>query len=601
MGTYHESTPDISIKKERLFRIPNICLFASILIWSGSIIFPPVNWIARTQFRVQLGSSKMNDEATDIFGIRGTSNSNSSNKMASVGEAISKKMPNDLEIQVAVALIPYLGPGSKAYTTAADRLHRLLPMFPNSPDLLATTARYMTTNSFSIKREEVDAVNGMTTSTLNRPKPESPSDVILHKLSAEHLLEVANLGTKIDPDNAVFHMYAAAALISLRRDEESFRELGLAARAKRWDEYFITEINGRERLYEIAFGDRQAFLRYSNLAVILFPQFAQYRATARVMAYLAGQKEKQGDKAGGIKIRKDLLSVGSMMRAESKVMIGNLVGNAISAIAGSHPNGYVTPKNNTQNGLARLAANQKRYIEMLLLAGEPKEAERFKQEYFAGQSMRAIESKYLGVSMFGAVDIVQIAASWIACLIILANLSWCLIIIAFLAIIQWRRRVRASHGVRQDDPFTYAVLALVVAMLGVILFKGQSGSVFNYLQVTSVISSMNGASGVNPAAESLARALTFAMGLTIPAIILIGTLLYAAIRRRDFGHRFLRGSANALSIASLLISMFYTFGIFMTSKAEEDAAIKYTQSNRHEGLYAAKIVKMPWPARIMPQ
>ena len=204
-----------------------------------------------------------------------------------------------------------------------------LPMmaqrFPDSVALQAAALRFGLDQASPGKRPENYEGSKKPAPTYVPPKD---SDVVA-------LLEVAERGARLEPENAYFPACKVAVLLAANRDDEALTALHESATKTAWDEHIPDEIRAKWQQMEQRQGKSPALSRVAVSASILYPHYAHLRALARVVQAKAIAKEKAGDLQGGLLLRTELMAIGTHLRNESSTFIGNLVGMAIHSIATS--------------------------------------------------------------------------------------------------------------------------------------------------------------------------------------------------------------------------------------------------------------------------
>lgn len=253
-------------------------------------------------------------------------------------------LPNDYLVQLADALtapVPQEQKETRSVTDSAlpdsksklRRLRALTDRFGDSPSLYAHLLSIETIGTVTLQRsEQVEMVRQ------DGSAKQGPLHVIATGDLEAYDHEAAE-GERMDPDNAYFPLMRSVGLFSAHRDAEALAAIHRAAQRPAWREYVSDETDGEAKLERAAFGDEDGLAHVSFAAMVLLPQYAQFRATARMAAALAMHAEQRGDLKTGALIREDILRCGARMRAQSTTLIGNRVGGAISMMALQRPEG----------------------------------------------------------------------------------------------------------------------------------------------------------------------------------------------------------------------------------------------------------------------
>ncbi|MEP6754747.1 MAG: hypothetical protein ABJA67_04530 [Chthonomonadales bacterium] len=578
---------------QKRLAIPNIILTIAAIIFLIIHFLPPTNWMSANYLRLQVVA----DSANDIDRNSEESRSQPSRKVSSAEANRARyalEHPGDLGVQIANIVIPQVyNSNSNKGASATDRLLQLDGKFPNSPEYYATTLRLMCTGLIRINRPEADPGQAWS----NQAAVMSEADKKKQVDGSMKALELADRWAKLEPENGVPHIYRTTALLSLSRDEEAFHALHQAALSLQYDEHMKFETDSRIKLLELTEGRLTIIQKASDGYNIMFPHYAQWRSMTRTMGGLAGNLEKSGSAAKGIQIRKDMLSVASMIRADSLTLIGVLVGVAMGSLSTTYLNGEIPPKNSNVPATTRTVARGHKYIAFLKAHGETKEPIRYQREANAGISARTIVTTYMNRVQFGPFDMRRlIILQAIAC-IVLGNLIWCVIGISFLALMHWRRESRLKNHLRPDDIFTYAFGIAMVCLLGSVLFNGQSKMVYSLVSTWAMI----GMGNTVPGSEQLWRIVCFVLCLGLPALVLFASIIWAAIRRRKFGNTFFATARASFAVLCLVLVIGYAVVLNLGNREDVVATQIWKQAMTNEPLFAARKVALPWPPRMMPE
>ncbi|MEO7714672.1 MAG: hypothetical protein ABIY70_00600 [Capsulimonas sp.] len=300
----------------RFNKIGITVLAAAAISFAVLFALPSTGWIVRAQIRQTLHPTG------DIWDL---------------DKAVTLQTPSD-DYAVQLASLP----GDSAQRTQEARA--LEQRFPDRPSLYANAMRYATGGPVSLHRNEGFLIEGQTPPQ-NRVGDRPPTP--MEDLSAFD--RDAAAGERLDPNNAYFPAMRAIGLFAAHRDAEALATLHRAAGETQWREYYIDEVMGSMRRRELAAGPQSEVVRTAVFSAILFPHYARLRETARVATYAAVQAEMQGQTAEGARIRRDVMQVGGLLRAQSQTAIGTLVGISITHIALARPGGApaIADKGNT--------------------------------------------------------------------------------------------------------------------------------------------------------------------------------------------------------------------------------------------------------------
>lgn len=319
----------------------------------------------------------------------------------------ARRHPGDLQIQMAVDSNP------SAYTTRVDsrdsntsthsntareqqsnldnvqRLKTLAHRFPNAPEVYANELRYLTNGLVKLDQREAEMTLAHDLDKLKdanqlaekqKQAKDAPDHGALMDFEA-----AAEAGERLDPDNAYFPMMHAISLFALHRDPEARQALQRASQKLHWEDYSLEEATGQLRIQTAMFGEQNALDRTATNAAVLLPQYTPLRATARLTMYFAKESEKAGHYEEGLRIRGALMRCGSLMRLQSRLMIGSGAGITISNIAMSDPGGKRDSDSKKEMSREqRMALRLQNYCAYLERIGHEDEARLTKAEIVAG-------------------------------------------------------------------------------------------------------------------------------------------------------------------------------------------------------------------------
>lgn len=297
---------------------------------------PQTAWLARAQLdNVLMGSREMVNTLTDL-GIKREDMTLSwafpAPKPGGAKAAFAKALaahPNDAELQIAGALhnvvVKERLPGLRALPPSAARDAALL--------------RYACLG----EKKEISLDNRVVEQNKFTTNPETRKDKPVDAAGLARGLAVAREGAKLDPSNGFFPFMEATVLYGLRCDRDAEAALHRAALCPAFDDGIRAELDGTQRLRELALGPQLGIIEGTIGAATLFPHYATLRSTARLVSVHAREREQAGDTAGGMALRRDLITVGEKLRDNASPYIGNLVGTAIVAIGTGRVQGAPQP------------------------------------------------------------------------------------------------------------------------------------------------------------------------------------------------------------------------------------------------------------------
>ena len=275
-----------------------------------------------------------------------------------------------------------------------QRLRALEGRFGDQPSLYANILRYETSGRIRPQHqaEQYDLAGSPLPANIGK-KEISPVEKAAETVAYAAYDHDAAQGERLDPDNAYFPFMRAVGLFGAHRDDEAIAAMVRAAHKPRWREYYNDELKGQWKLQDAAFVNNSALFHTVSAAALLFPQYAQMRAAARVTIYKAMQAEQAGRIREGLGLREDVTRLGSLMRLESSSVIGAIVGDGITDSALVRPGGmpaiqnqYGSDEKERQHRTA-VRAQFDAYLERVSLKGA---APDFHAAQQAGDTMRAI-------------------------------------------------------------------------------------------------------------------------------------------------------------------------------------------------------------------
>jgi hypothetical protein len=294
----------------------------------GVALFPKTAWVARPELTSAMGVWPASEiENLNNVGLRSNDIPVPSLRRPEVDsdaaqeriDAFLAAHPQEIGMQIVEAV-------KVDNKTCTQRLKALTKKHPQSPAVYATLLRFTVLEDAPLKeRSEVDIlisnppyrtpfyVNSMY-GTL-RPFDEMQAQIEDTVVKAENVVQNAEIGEKLDPENAFFPWMKSIALFSLNRDEEAITTLHQATMCPRFNDYTQEEARDVLSLAETALGKQKAILNFSRLmALTRYPHYGALQNHARLIVALAINREKQGDAAGGMALRHDLATVSQTMQ-----------------------------------------------------------------------------------------------------------------------------------------------------------------------------------------------------------------------------------------------------------------------------------------------
>ena len=346
---------------------------------------------------------------------------------------------------------------------------RLVPRFPNSASLRANILRHATSEEVHLSRDEGYLLgNTPVPLTHNDPNNLPPTPAALAAFDAD-----AAVGERLDPDNAYFPMMRAVGLFAAHRDTEGLAAMHRASVKHHWQEYWQDEVEGRWRVNDAVCGGREAISSLAVMSATLFPHYAGLRGAARVVAYHAILEEQAGRPEQGLAGREGLARCGRLVGTQSTVIIGNLVGVAISAISRSRPGGGLPLKSSSSESSDQM--QQKRlelYCAYVVKIGHPEAAVRAQSDVQDAAQTRRIISQGITDRAFGSRmgEFYTLAAGLAAGWVLVANMISLLLLGSAAAGLARHPQVRANRPLPAGAFIGGVIAVLLGAALTAIYF-----------------------------------------------------------------------------------------------------------------------------------
>ncbi len=419
------------------------------------LIAPQTRWLARVQWTASLGLYHpfpwcLPDADSYTLSRRGD---------RAREDAVAARRPGDFPLQLAHTTTVYA-----AREQQIARLRALKGVFPNTPSLEANALRYATLSAVHFSRSEEYLLSGepMPKTDAYSPPPTAAAD------TAAFDQDCAD-GERLDPDNAFFPFMRAVGLFAAHRDAEALAAVRREGTKTQWNEDLADEPTGQWRLHEEAYGDPNALWREQSMADVLLPEYARLRAVARVATYLAVEDERAGRRQDGMAIRHALMRCGGLMRAQSKFVIGSLVGIAITQVAAGRPGGTpplsikLTPSEQERANRGEsvyLNLRTAAYLAYLHKIGQDDEARWVQSETAAAIKARAIiNNGQLRPDLNK--PYVTLSALWAADLLVIGNVLWLLLLGGVAALMRRRTAPAQAAAPPKVRPFLWAGLLVL--------------------------------------------------------------------------------------------------------------------------------------------
>jgi hypothetical protein len=333
----------------------------------------------------------------------------------------ARRHPTDADAAMAAAI--YQDPQSSDKNDEAEardvemqieKLETLTARFPDHPGIYANILRLMTMRRVRIRRNDYQL--------LQRKPPRAIAPLTAsERTDIAHYLHLTEVGEQLDSDNSFFPMMRVIGLLAAHRDAEALAALHRAAGLPHYHGYSAEPLRACLQLQEED-GSRSAFYQVGAIIPFLFPHYAQMREAVRDLTWLAVEQEKQGMRATGLTIRRDIMRFAVRMSEQDHPAIGTLVGLALIAIAGSHPGGAPTPPEETKlSSKARHDHDIARYVAYLNRQGWHDEAEWYRAEADRDYRIKRMIDQGIAHAPIDNLG-VTLPIYWVACLLLLSNL-----------------------------------------------------------------------------------------------------------------------------------------------------------------------------------
>ncbi len=243
---------------------------------------------------------------------------------------VAKQNPDDMEIQIGYQLASpdyNLGSTHKEANKyqILNEVSQVVSQYSNQPAVYAAAVRLMSEFPLMADRDSDQTLPP----DMNKKYAQTPID----KPYALAFDSYCQKGEILDPNNAYFPYMRSIALFALKRDSDALKQIQIAGKANVYNDYTTYEMKCINSFTDAAWGAEEPLLREFGLMGLAFPDFSQMRAAARVAIHKAILLERKGDFNAGFLIRRDVRRYGSLMTTNSTMIIGNLVGGAISKLA----------------------------------------------------------------------------------------------------------------------------------------------------------------------------------------------------------------------------------------------------------------------------
>ncbi len=338
-------------------------------------------------------------------------------KLGSKLPQIASSYPNDIEVQVGALCLPQTWNnryGIKENENAAIRkISRIVARFPNKPVVYAVALKQLILSGMYLNRVKDQTIPPDN----NTGSVKSHVDMRLTKLFDSYCMA----GERLDPRNAYFYYMRSISLFVMHRDSEALRQIEIASQKPEYNDYFSLEDQYLLHTVDRITGGENVLVRFYTYAGVIFPEYANCRASAQIAIHKACLLEQKGDLQAGFVIRKAVRKYGTLMSEDSTVSIGNLVGMALTGISMDDFPGY--PPNTNPYNPTIFYTRVKAYADYLKKIHHPNEALDYMQQYQLSNSIRTVMRKNNNIFDMITKD----CYVWLAGMIVLMNAYWIII------------------------------------------------------------------------------------------------------------------------------------------------------------------------------
>ncbi len=335
-------------------------------------------------------------------------------KIGSKLPQIASSYPNDIEVQVGALCLPQTWNnryGIKENENATIRkISRIVARFPNEPVVYAVALKQLILSGMYLHRDKDQTIPPDN----NTVSVKSHVDMRLTKLFDSYCMA----GERLDPQNAFFYYMRSISLFIRHRDSDALRQIEIASQKPEYNDYFSLEDQYLVHTVDKITGGENVLVRFYTYAGVIFPEYADCSASARIAIHKACLLEQKGNFQAGFVIRRAVRKYGTLMSEDSKVDIGNLVGIAITGIAMDGFPGY--PANTNPYNPTIFDTRVKAYSDYLKNIHHPNEAADYLQQFKLSNTIRTVMRKNNNIFDM----IIKDCYVWLTGMIVLMNAYW---------------------------------------------------------------------------------------------------------------------------------------------------------------------------------
>jgi hypothetical protein len=585
--------------KIRLIWLPGIALGALCAL----IVWPQTHRLAAQQLRLTIPPHHAIAEAAPA----GFVDSTLSDYASPIIRRQAAEHADDVDQQIAAATTlppaagersagPVMTGGRLDSSIKIARLQALIPRFADQPALYATILRLSTSVEVRVTREEAGRFLAKDEMPTYNGKLVHSSPAAVEKFDSE-----CAAGERLDPGNGFFPMMHAISLFESHRDAEALAAIGRAGSCSHWMEYLDAELDGELALQTDAFGAPGPISRAIYAAEILLPHLHSIRLATELALYEAIEAEQASHLSDGLRIRTAVRHVGSLMRSESRNLIGVLVGMSLVRMSLMRPVG-AAPTDTKADIFTQIPAREKLMHDFdayLASAGGAGESASVHAEMVACVMTKTIVSASIGRSVFDG-DVDSSLALSIADMIVLSTIVWMAALaglVCLLAAIAGSKRIKGLSRARRFAIMTALTLAAGTVTIALLIQQvvGSAGTMVKLGQIWFTMSSSK------PETFSFLRILSdgyIGIVAVIPVLTVLTLAVLCLVWRAPVAAGVARGLRGCVVPICSVLVIAYTVLAPITSAYESRLDSRLTEALTHEGRATARMVGAEWPGMV---
>lgn len=514
----------------------------------------------------------------------------------------------DYQIQTAFALrADYLQKPNQE-DERVRRLRLIIPAFPDKPGLYAHILRLETAKDIVIRRDteyENFMIGHASQYTATEDIGLADSDALVN---FDHDAEV---GERLDPQNAYFPMMRAVGLFAAHLDDKAMAAVRRAAQKPNWNDYTGEETEAVWRISKLAFGNRSAAIHAVLHASTPLPHLKELRNVARMTAFKAAQMEKAGRMDEGISLRQAGIECGALVRTFSNSPRGGYYGAEMSEFQWLRPGGApplmlagdIPPD---QKDTIRRNA----FLTFLKQSGHQTEAARAATQFDAAHRARVILDKSADAEFTSpARQAKSLTTWWIVGNVLLANaMAMFLLGVVVVALARRKRRMAPMLTERRDNPLIPAIVVVTTLLVFLaVAVQTQWGSGFGGLRGVLHTLAYTGGDPDSPArfleppgafsTASTMQVVAVLLSIAAPVAVLIGLIVFSVRREQELELTLLRHLPEIGAILGLGLLLLYLVCNVLTARQEirVETVVQHDIDVGNRAI--AELEGTPWPGR----